>query len=227
MGCGLRSPHPCSPLLPGSRDPLLPCSPSAREAGPSEFILGASPSRGTRDIGSFSAELRRGASTPGDPVLSSVGGGGPLMGVSWDPEPPEMSPGPRQNQAAQERPRVWLQMGDPGRDGRRCGLSTAPGTGRPARPQERRGQTDGPPREAPQAGPGGAERGRRWKWGHRGGRVPRRTPSRCVPAPRRTALPRALPDHASGALAGLFPSAEAPGPVGARRRRVGRGRGRC
>ena len=42
-------------------------------------------------------------------------------------------------------------MGDPGRDGRRRGLSTAPGTGSPARPQERRGQTGGPPREAPQA----------------------------------------------------------------------------
>lgn len=56
-------------------------------------------------------------------------------------------------------------------------------------------------------------------------RTPGQDPTPRVPAPRGTALSGALPDCASGALVGLVPSEEAPGPDRARRRRVGRGRG--
>lgn len=148
------------------------------------------------------------------------------MGVSWATQTLEMSPGTRHRT-------------EPSRNGQGSGCRW--GTGRrwqapgaaarrpergPGSAQERRGQPDGSPREAPQERTRGLQARPAVQVGapRRGRTPPGKTQLPASPL-RGTELPVALPDRASGALVGLVRSEEAPGPDRARRRRVGRGRG--
>ena len=222
--CALPLPaHPCF------RVAETPASPAARVPGKlapqSSFQGPVLPGGG--GTSAPSQPSRGGGQHPWRPCAQFRGGGGPPVGVSWAPQPPEMSPAGDRTKPPRSGQGSGCRWGT--RAGTAGAVASAPRREPGAQLGPRRGgdRRAGPRARRPRRGPGGSERGRRCKCGHRGGRVPRRTPSPRVPAPRRTALPSALPDRASGPLAGLFASAEAPGPVGARRRRVGRGRGRC
>lgn len=97
---GVQTPHPLfSPRVSGS--PLSCCL-----GGWPLWSSCSGPIPPGGEIGSLSAQ-RRGAGTAGDPVPSSV----------WGPLNLKVSPVQRQNQTSQDPPKVWLQMGAPGRDG--------------------------------------------------------------------------------------------------------------
>lgn len=131
-----------------------------------------------------------------------------------------------QDRTSQERPGVWLQMGDRARMAGARSPRTAPRKGTQLYPGEKGAAGRVPARGAPGADPGAPGEAGGASGSTAAGADPTgRDPTPRVPAPRGNALPVALPDRASDALVGLVRSEEAPGPDRARRRRVGRGRG--